>query len=112
MKEAEHCPDKVLIRHHVTLRPRYDRLNNQLLKILCKQIRVTSVLIAVIRSKRMEMGFFCIFNWTAVDKAHGLYRGAFIATQLNSTRRQVELSCELSRFGHPLRRTTPIADGR
>ena len=33
-------------------------------------------------------------------------------TQLNSTRRRVELSCELSRFGHPLRRTTPIADGR
>ena len=33
-------------------------------------------------------------------------------TQLNSTSSWVELSCELSRFGHPLRRTTPIADGR
>ena len=34
-------------------------------------------------------------------------------TQLNSTQRRVELSwVELRRFGHPLRRTTPIADGR
>jgi len=34
-------------------------------------------------------------------------------TQLNSTLLDVELSwVELRRFGHPLRRTTPIADGR
>jgi len=29
----------------------------------------------------------------------------------DTTQLDVKLSCELSRFGHPLRRTTPIADG-
>jgi len=52
-------------------------------------------------------------NTTIFHSGHKTYAKApFIATQLNSTRRRVELSCELSRFGHPLRRTTPIADGR
>jgi len=40
-------------------------------------------------------------------------KAPFVATQLNSTQLDVELSrVELRRFGHPLRRTTPIADGR
>ena len=40
-------------------------------------------------------------------------KAPFIATQLNSTRLNSTSSwVELSRFGHPLRRTTPIANGR
>ena len=51
MKHTEHRSYEVLIGDQVTLRPCYDRLDNQLLEILCKQITtVSSVYLTAIQT--------------------------------------------------------------
>jgi len=45
MKQAKHRSYQILISDYVALRPRYDRLDYQLLEILCKQIPIISGLV-------------------------------------------------------------------